>query len=228
MFIIVETVEPFGGWSEVIRVFFVPVISVFNGGSSELPQSKGEVDMKRECGFIFGPVIESVVIIEVDIFIQTSMIIPSLARVRITITTAQVLRDRRSAAASVVMVIFEGSQRGRIKLGAIETIKVERSGISALLQRIVGSERGWEEGVNMLSILGYIAVVKVWGVGNKVECGVILEVSTCIQQGTGMLPRLLESLTTRLTRRATVEGTIVLGQRALRAEPATASTVAAI
>ena len=51
-----------------------------------------------------------VAIIEVNIFIQTPMILPYLARVRITIAAAQVLRDRRSAAANVVVVIFEGFQ----------------------------------------------------------------------------------------------------------------------
>ena len=45
--IVVERVEPFGGRSEVIRIFFVPLISVFNGGPDELPQSEGEVDMER-------------------------------------------------------------------------------------------------------------------------------------------------------------------------------------
>ena len=50
-----------------------------------------------------------VIIIEVGIFIQTTMILPYLARVRVTIAT-QVLRDRRSAAARVVVVIVEGSQ----------------------------------------------------------------------------------------------------------------------
>ena len=99
-----------------------------------------------------------------------------------------------------------------------------------------------------LSILGIIAIVKVAGVGNKVECGVILETSTCIQQRARMLPitvlvglgggteggqethlpRLLQCLAARLARRTTVEGAIVLGQRALRAEPATAGAVATI
>ena len=81
------------------------------------------------------------------------MILPYLARVRITIAAAQVLGDRRSAAANVVVVIviFERSQRGRTKLGAIETIKAEGRGISALLPQIRGSERGWGgKGVNML------------------------------------------------------------------------------
>ena len=42
-------------------------------------------------------------------------------------------------------------------------------------------------GCAYLSILGIIAIVKVAGVGNKVECGVILETSTCIQQRARML-----------------------------------------
>lgn len=45
--IVVERVEPFGGRSEVIRVFFIPVISVLDGGPNELLQGEGEVDMKR-------------------------------------------------------------------------------------------------------------------------------------------------------------------------------------
>ena len=68
------------------------------------------------------------------------MILPYLTRVRITIAAARVLRDRRSAAANVVIVIFEGFQRGRTELSAIETIKVERRGISALPLRILGCE----------------------------------------------------------------------------------------
>ena len=38
-----------------------------------------------------------------------------------------------------------------------------------------------------LSILGFVSIIKVRGVGNKVERGVILEVGTCIQQRAGML-----------------------------------------
>jgi len=38
-----------------------------------------------------------------------------------------------------------------------------------------------------LSILGIIAIVQVIGVGNKVECGVVLEGGTCIQQRARML-----------------------------------------
>lgn len=95
-----------------------------------------------------------VVIIEVDIFFQTSVILPYLARVRITIATAQVIRDRRSAAACVVIVIVEGFQRGRTELGAIETIKVERRRISVIPLQLLGSERGWGGGVIMLSGVG--------------------------------------------------------------------------
>jgi hypothetical protein len=43
------------------------------------------------------------------------------------------------------------------------------------------------EGCAYLSILGIIAIVKVAGVGNEVECGVILEQGTCIQQRARML-----------------------------------------
>jgi len=43
------------------------------------------------------------------------------------------------------------------------------------------------EGDTYLSILGIIAIVKVIGVGNKVEWGVILEGCTCIQQRARML-----------------------------------------
>lgn len=43
------------------------------------------------------------------------------------------------------------------------------------------------QGYAHLSILGVISVVKVRGVGNKVECGVILEEGTCIQQRARML-----------------------------------------
>jgi hypothetical protein len=89
-------------------------------------------------------------IVEVDIFIKTSMILPNFARVRITITAAQVIRYRRSAAADVVIVGFEGFQRGRTELSAIETIKVERRGISAVSQGILAGEREWGEGVNTL------------------------------------------------------------------------------
>ena len=45
--IVVERIEPFGGRSEVIRVFFIPVVSVVGGGSDKLLQSEREVDMKR-------------------------------------------------------------------------------------------------------------------------------------------------------------------------------------
>jgi hypothetical protein len=45
--IVVEGVEPFGGRSKVIRVFLIPVIPVIDGGPDSLPQSEGEVDMKR-------------------------------------------------------------------------------------------------------------------------------------------------------------------------------------
>ena len=38
-----------------------------------------------------------------------------------------------------------------------------------------------------LSSLGIIVVGKVRGVGNEVECGIILEVGTCIQQRARML-----------------------------------------
>ena len=80
------------------------------------------------------------------------MILPYLARVRITIAAAQVLRDRRSAAASVVIVVVEGFQRGRTELSAIETIiKVERRGIGAVSLQLGGSERGGE-GFNMLHV----------------------------------------------------------------------------
>jgi hypothetical protein len=89
-----------------------------------------------------------VVIIEVDIFIQTSMVLPYLARVRVA--AAQVLRDWRSAAARVVIVIVEGAQRVRTELGAIETIKVERRGIGVITLQILGSEREWGGDVNML------------------------------------------------------------------------------
>ena len=56
--IVVERIEPFGSRSEVIRVFFIPVI-VIGGGPDKLFQSEGEVDMERQCGFVFGPVIIS-------------------------------------------------------------------------------------------------------------------------------------------------------------------------
>lgn len=106
--------------------------------------------MERQCRFVFGPVIVSegaerqgseppsvrlnipVIIIKVDIFIQTPMILPYFARVRIAVAATQVVRDRGSAAAVVVIVTFEGFQRGGTELGAIETIKVGRRGISAL------------------------------------------------------------------------------------------------
>ena len=42
--IVVERIEPFWGRSEVIRVFFVPVI---DGGPDELLQGEREVDMER-------------------------------------------------------------------------------------------------------------------------------------------------------------------------------------
>ena len=150
----------------------------------------------------------------------------------------------------------------------VVTIKVERGRKSASPPQILGSERGWKGDVDMLSridvmstsrvslngegdtylsILGIIAIVRVVGVGNKVEWGVILEECTCIQQRARMLsgsrfgwssgkregrethlPGLLEFLATGLAGRTTVEGAIVFGQRALRAEPPTASAVAAI
>ena len=56
--IVVERIEPFGSRSEVIRIFFIPVI-VIGGGPDKLFQSEGEVDMERQCGFVFGPVIIS-------------------------------------------------------------------------------------------------------------------------------------------------------------------------
>ena len=43
------------------------------------------------------------------------------------------------------------------------------------------------EGYTYLSILGIVVIVKVVGVGNKVECGIILEERTCIQQCARML-----------------------------------------
>ena len=45
--IVVERIEPFGGRSEVIRVFFIPVIAVIGGGPDKLFQGEGEVDMER-------------------------------------------------------------------------------------------------------------------------------------------------------------------------------------
>ena len=82
------------------------------------------------------------------------MILPYLARVRVAIAAARTFRDRRSAAACVVIVIYEGSRRGRTELSVIETIKVERRGISAFSLQGVGSERGWGGGVIMLSGVG--------------------------------------------------------------------------
>lgn len=98
-----------------------------------------------------------------------------------------------------------------------------------------------------LSIPGIMAMVRVVGVGNKVECGVILEEGTCVQQRAGMLstwrmgwtgggvegleahlPRLFEFLATRVARRTAMEGAIVFRQRALGAEPAAAGAVATI
>ena len=91
-------------------------------------------------------------------------------------------------------------------MGAVETIKVEGRRKSADPLEILGSERGWGGNVNKLlpcdefvavssdgaswtylSILGIVVVVKVVGVGNKVERGVIFEEGTCIQQRARML-----------------------------------------
>jgi len=52
-----------------------------------------------------------VIIVKVGVFIQTTVVLPYLARVRVTIAT-QVIRDRWRAAARVVVVMVEGSQRG--------------------------------------------------------------------------------------------------------------------
>ena len=90
------------------------------------------------------------VIIEVGVFIETFMVLPYLARVRITVAAAQVIRDRGSAAARVVIVMVERFQRGRTELSAVETIKVQRR-ISAKPPQILGSEREWGGEVNMLS-----------------------------------------------------------------------------
>ena len=57
--------------------------------------------------------------------------------------------------------------------------------------RVVGAED------THLSILGIIAIVQVTEVGNKVECGVILEGGTCIQQRARMLSTKLVGLDER-------------------------------
>ena len=103
----------------------------------------------------------------------------------------------------------------------VVTIKVERGRKSASPPQILGSERGWKGDVDMLSridvmstsrvslngegdtylsILGIIAIVKVRGVGNKVECGVVFEEGTCIQQRARMLCEGLVKLNQRGTR----------------------------
>lgn len=51
--------EPFGGFSEVTRVLFIPVIAIISGGPNKLFQSEGEADIEQQWGFIFGPVIIS-------------------------------------------------------------------------------------------------------------------------------------------------------------------------
>ena len=79
------------------------------------------------------------------------MILPYLARIRITIAATRVVRDRRSAAACVVIIVVEGFQRGRTELSAIETIKVEGRGISASPLQHLGRERGWGEDGGMLA-----------------------------------------------------------------------------
>jgi len=60
-------------------------------------------------------------------------------------------------------------------------------GISTCYRRDERVVRVVEEEYTHLSILGIIAIVQVVRVGNKVECGVVFEGGTCIQQRARML-----------------------------------------
>ena len=69
-------------------------------------------------------------------------------------------------------------------------------------------------GYTYLSILGIIAIVKLFGVGNEVERGVIFEEGTCIQQRARML---------WAAQRAELVGLDERGRREIRDSPARTS-----